>query len=75
MSSPSLVTQIMQHHSLPPGLAAHSHPNTSLFAAEEGVEIKTGRDADVAGLSCSFLIEGAGREKLSPAGLSSKAKT
>jgi hypothetical protein len=43
-----------------------------LFAAEEGVNIKTGQDPDVAVLY-SFLIEGAGREKLSPAGLSLKA--
>jgi hypothetical protein len=39
------------------------------------VDIKTGRDADVAVLSSSFLIEGAGREKLSPAGLTLKEKT
>ena len=42
-----------------------------LFAAEEGVDIKTRR---VAVLSF-FLIEGAGREKLSPAGLSLKSNT
>ena len=40
-----------------------------LFAAEEGVDIKTGRETYVAVLSF-FLSEGAGREKLSPAGLS-----
>ena len=43
-----------------------------LFAAEEGVDIKTGRETDVAVLSSFFLIEGAHREKLSPAGLSLK---
>jgi hypothetical protein len=42
------------------------------FAAEEGVDIKTGRETDVTVLSF-FLIEGAGREKLSPAGLSSNS--
>ena len=40
-----------------------------LFVAEEGVDIKTGRETDVAALSSSFLIEGAGRENLSPPGL------
>jgi hypothetical protein len=41
--------------------------------AEEGVDIKTGQQTDVAVLS--FLIEGAGREKLSPARLSLKSNT
>jgi hypothetical protein len=45
-----------------------------LFAAEEGVDIKTGRETDVAVLSFS-LMEGAGREKLSTAGLSLKSNT
>ena len=44
-----------------------------LFAVEEGVDIKNGRETDVAVLSSFFLIEGAGREKLSPAGLSLKS--
>jgi hypothetical protein len=46
-----------------------------LFAVEEGLNIKTGRATDVAVLSSFFLIEGAGRKNLSPAGLSLKAKT
>jgi hypothetical protein len=45
-----------------------------LFAAEEGVFIETERETDVAVLSF-FLIEGAGREKFSPAGLSFKSNT
>ena len=44
-----------------------------LFAAAEGVDIKTERETDVAVLSSFFLIEGAGREKLSPAERSLKS--
>ena len=44
-----------------------------LFAAEEGVDIKAGRETYIAVLS--YLIDGAGREKLSPAGLSLKSNS
>ena len=41
----------------------------------KGVDMKTGRETEVAALSSSLLFEGAGRGKLSPAGLSFKSNT
>ena len=66
------VLHIIPQHSLSPNSLGVLSSKSVLFA-EEGGDIKTGRETDVTVLS--FLIEGAGREKLFPARLSLKSNT